>query len=83
MKKTGVMITVKAKMTAGYHSGLNAEIIEGQEYTIDETQFGSQLFERPSPDWLAPWECAEVKTAPSNQPADVKADDIKAGGKKP
>lgn len=69
-------ITVKAKMTAGFHPGLNTNIIEGEEHTINESQFADQLFERPSPDWLAPWEREPV------QPADTPSGDIKTGGKK-
>ena len=57
-------ITVKAKITAGYHPGLNAEIIKDQEYSIDESKFGDELFERPSPDWLAPWECKQPTETP-------------------
>lgn len=49
-------ITVKAKITAGWHPGLRAEIIEGHEYIMNEHEWSGELFERPSPDWLAPWE---------------------------
>jgi hypothetical protein len=63
-----MQITVKAKITAGFHPGLNTNITQGEEYTMEEAQWGDQLFERPSPEWLAPWE----------QP---KAVEPKAGGK--
>ena len=71
-------ITVKAKINAGFHPGLNTNIVQGEEYTIDESQYGDQLFERPSPDWLAPWERAPEQL----QPADEPAAEPKAGGKK-
>jgi hypothetical protein len=48
-------ITVKGKGNLGVHPDHGA-IKAGQEYTIDEMQFADQLFERPAPDWLAPWE---------------------------
>lgn len=50
------IITVKARLTAGYHPGLRAEIIEGREYSMPEQEWSAELFERPAPDWLAPWE---------------------------
>lgn len=39
-------INVVAKITAGVHPKYGA-IIEGQTYTIDEQDFGDQLFDRP------------------------------------
>lgn len=50
------IITVKAKITAGWHPGLRAEIIEGCDYSMQEHEWSADLFERPSSDWLAPWE---------------------------
>jgi hypothetical protein len=69
-------ITVKAKITAGYHPGLNTNIIQGDEYVIEEEQFGDQLFDRPSPDWLAPWE------RPAETVIEQPAADTPTGGKK-
>lgn len=40
-------ITVKAKINGGVHLKYG-EILEGQEYTIDEEDFGAELFERPN-----------------------------------
>lgn len=73
------MITVKAKITAGFHPGLNTNITQGEEYTIDESQFGDQLFERPAPDWLAPWEREPVG---AGSPRPDQAVETTAGGKK-
>lgn len=70
-------ITVKAKTTAGFHPGLNINIVEGEEHIIEESQFADQLFERPSPDWLAPWERASAPLSTSDE-----ATEIKTGGKK-
>jgi hypothetical protein len=67
-------ITVKAKISAGYHPGINTEIVKDQEYTIDESKWGEELFERPSPDWLAPWE--------REQSTETPVDEKKTGGKK-
>jgi len=74
-------ITVKAKITAGYHPGLNANIVEGEEYTIEEAQFADQLFHKPSPEWLAPWE-RRLDHVPVAQPAEELAVEIKTGGPK-
>jgi hypothetical protein len=48
-------IKVKAKIDAGHHRKYG-EIKKGKSYTIDENDFGDQLFERPSKNWKAPWE---------------------------
>ena len=48
-------ITVKAKGNFGFHPGLRTEIRKGQEYTMDESEFGEELFERPA-GWIPPWE---------------------------
>lgn len=39
-------ITVKAKIDGGIHLK-HGPIIKGQNYTIDEEDFGAELFERP------------------------------------
>lgn len=74
-------ITVKAKIDAGYHQGLNINIVQGESYTIDESQFGSELFERPPPEWLAPWERG-LDHVPPEQPAEAPVAEIKSGGSK-
>lgn len=73
-------ITVKAKTTAGYHPGLNTEIVKGREYTIDESKWGNELFERPSTGWLAPWEHKPVADKPEKKPTEAPVAEIKTGG---
>lgn len=65
MQKTGVLITVKAKDNFGYSQVHQKEIIKDEEYTMDESEFGEALFERPSPEWIAPWERESVEAAPA------------------
>jgi len=48
-------ITVTARIDAGHHPKYG-EIKKGQPYTIDENDFGDQLFDRPEKGWKAPWE---------------------------
>lgn len=65
-------ITVTARITAGTHS-VHGPIVKGKTYTIEEDQFAPQLFERPAPDWLAPWEReAKTDTAPPAEPGAKK-----------
>lgn len=47
------MITVRAKITAGVHP-VHGPIVEGQIYTIEESQFADQLFERVETDHQPP-----------------------------
>jgi len=55
-------ITVKAKINAGHHPKYG-EIKKGKPYTIDENDFGEQLFERPDKNWKAPWERKAAQAA--------------------
>lgn len=55
-------ITVKAKIDGGVHRKYGA-IIAGQTYPIDEEDFGAELFERPSPEWLSPHEQKDKERA--------------------
>jgi hypothetical protein len=48
-------IKVKAKIDAGVHLKYGP-IIKGQEYEIEDRDFGPELFERPEPGWLSPLE---------------------------
>lgn len=50
-------ITVKAKIDGGVHLK-HGPIIKGQEYTIEEEDFGAELFERP-PGFESPHERAD------------------------
>lgn len=75
-------ITVKAKIDAGFHPGLQKHIAKGESYEIGEQQFSDELFERPSPDWLAPWEQSEPEPAAKEAPAGSPADEKTTGGKK-
>ena len=50
-----MQITVVAKGDLGTHP-VHGPIQAGQSFTIEEEQFADQLFERPSPEWQAPWE---------------------------
>lgn len=54
-------ITVKAKIDAGVHLKYGP-IIKGQEYEIEENDFGNQLFERPQ-GFESPLEKAEKARA--------------------
>lgn len=49
-------IKVKALLDAGYSPLLDQHIRAGQEYEMEEEQWGDQLFERPDPLWLSPHE---------------------------
>lgn len=49
-------IKVKALLDAGYSPLLDQHIRAGQEYEMEEDQWGDQLFERPDPIWLSPHE---------------------------
>ncbi|MCF6180060.1 MAG: hypothetical protein L3J63_11830 [Geopsychrobacter sp.] len=53
-------IKVKAKINGGHHP-IYGQIVKGQTYTIHETHFGDQLFERPSKNWKAPWERTDTQ----------------------
>jgi len=55
-------IVVKAKIDGGIHVKYG-EIAKGREYEIDEEDFGAELFERPSPEWLSPHEKADKTRA--------------------
>lgn len=57
-------IKVKGKGDFGFHPGLRVEVKKGEEYTIDAEDFADQLFERPSPEWRAPWEKEPAEAAP-------------------
>ena len=57
-------ITVTAKITAGTHK-VHGPIVKGQKYTMREDQFAPELFERPSKDWLAPWERDQKTESPA------------------
>lgn len=66
-------ITVKGKGDLGFHPGLRVEIKKDEEYTIDAEDFADQLFERPSPEWRAPWEREPAEAAPvESAPAEGK-----------
>lgn len=64
-------ITVKARIDGGVHLK-HGPIIKGQTYTIDEEDFGAELFERPegfeSPHEKTDRERAEVEQAKSPAP---------------
>lgn len=62
-------VEVKAKITAGVHPQ-HGPIVQGRTYTIEEHEYADQLFERPSAEWLAPWE----REKPTKKTASVKAD---------
>jgi len=55
-------ITVTAKIDGGTHPKYGA-IVKDREYTIAEEDFGAELFERPSHDWLSPHEQADKARA--------------------
>lgn len=81
------LITVTAKITAGYHPGLGKHIVKGETYEIEEEQFGDELFERPDPDWLSPLEraakeTAEKATAESEPAVEGQGESARKGGKK-
>lgn len=66
-------IKVKAKLDAGYSPLLDQHIRAGQEYEMEEDQWGDQLFDRPDPLWLSPHELRvkeeEERTALAATPA--------------
>lgn len=64
-------IKVIAKLTAGMHT-VHGPIIQGQSYQIEEHEFAPQLFERPSDDWLAPWERSTINKKPATTKAAKK-----------
>jgi hypothetical protein len=66
-------IEVKAKITAGVHPK-HGPIINGRTYTIEEHEYADQLFERPSPEWLAPWEREKPKPKTVSAKTDKKGE---------
>lgn len=66
-------VEVKAKITAGVHPR-HGPIVKGRTYTIEEHEFADQLYERPSSDWLAPWEREKSKKKSASVKADKKGE---------
>lgn len=58
-----MQITVKAKGDFGWSPVINAEIVKGQEFTIEEDQFSDDLYERPT-GFIPPWERPDVAGTP-------------------
>lgn len=74
-----MQITVKAKITAGWSPVINAEIVKGQGYVIEEEQFSDDLYERPV-GFIPPWErTAAEEAGPVGAPDTVTTSKKKGG----